>query len=159
MKVELITKESFSVIGKLGQGLSSKGVMWIPPLWQAADNNFSEIRNLVKTDSQGNIIGAWGAMSDINDNFERWKDQGKYLAGYEVMDDAVPPANWIKWTIPAYKYAVAKCTQGTYNYVFSYMIKEYIPSNQYDIVGAVHEFYDPKGTKGELYLYFPIEKL
>lgn len=159
MKVNIITKESFSVIGKLGQGLSSKGFEWIPPLWQEANSKFDEIRKLAKIDSTGNILGIWGAMSDIDDKFERWKEQGKYLAGCEVVDNAVPPINWTKWVIPSYKYAVIKCTQDTYGDIFNCMVNEYIPQHDYTIVGAVHEFYDPKCSNGELYLYFPIEKL
>lgn len=32
MKVNIITKRTFSVIGKLGQGLASEGVNWIQPI-------------------------------------------------------------------------------------------------------------------------------
>jgi len=39
------------------------------------------------------------------------------------------------------------------------MITEYLPNNDYQIVGAIQEFYNPKDTSGELYLYFPIEKI
>lgn|GEM_PF-3881333 len=38
------------------------------------------------------------------------------------------------------------------------MIKEYLPSNNYSIVGAVHEFYKPGETDEGLWLYFPIER-
>jgi len=159
MKVDIINKESFSVIGKLGQGLSNEGFKWVAPLWQEANSNFNEISNLAKLDDTGSIIGIWGAMSDIDEKFERWKEQGKYLAGCEVVDNAVPPTSWTKWVIPSYKYAVVKCTEDTFGTIFNYMIKEYLPQHEYTIVGAVHEFYDPKCTNGELYLYFPIEKL
>lgn len=27
-------------------------------------------------------------MSDVDGKFERWKNEEKYLAGYEVLDDA-----------------------------------------------------------------------
>lgn len=159
MEVKLIIKKSFSVIGKLGQGLSNEGFKWIPPLWQEANSKFHEISNLAKIDFTGSILGTWGVMSDIDDKFECWEEQGKYLAGCEVVDNAVAPANWTKWVIPSYKYAVVKCTQDTYGNVFNYMVKEYIPQHEYNIAGAVHEFYDPKCTNGELYLYFPIQRL
>ena len=159
MKVEMITKASFSVIGKLGQGPSNEGFKWVPPLWQEANSNFNEISTLAKLDADGNILGIWGAMSDVDEKFERWKEEGKYLAGCEVADTAIPPVNWTKWVIPSYKYAVVKCTEDTYGSAFNYMLNEYLPQNQYNLAGAVHEFFDPKCNNGELYLYFPIEKL
>jgi len=64
-----------------------------------------------------------------------------------------------KWIIPSYKYAVIQCTEETYGSVFNFMFEEYLPQNHYNLAGAVHEFYDPKCTNGELFLYFPIEKL
>lgn len=159
MDVKLIEKESFAVIGKLGQGLADKGFEWIPPLWEEANSNFNEISNLAKLDSTGNIVGIWGAMSDTDEKFKPWKEQGKYLAGCEVVNNAIAPINWTKWIIPSYKYAVVKCTKKTYSDIFNYMVKEYIPQHEFSIVGAVHEFYNPKDTTGELYLYFPIKKL
>lgn len=159
MDVKIIEKQSFTVIGKAGQGFSNEGFKWIPPLWEEANSKFNEIHGLAKLDDAGNIIGIWGAMSDINDKFERWAEQGKYLAGCEAIDNAIAPEGWIKWVIPAYKYAVVKCTQDTYKDVFSNMIKEYLPQQGFAIVGAVHEFYDPKESNGGLYLYFPVEKI
>ena len=159
MEVNLIEKESFIVIGKLGQGFSNKCPEWIPPLWSEANNSFNEIINLAKFDETGNIVGVWGAMSDIDVRFEPWDKQGKYLAGCEAIDNANAPKGWTKWVIPGYKYAVVKCSKDTYEDVFNYMVDEYLPENEYSIVGAVHEFYDPKDTNGELYLYFPIKKL
>lgn len=158
MEIKLIEKQSFAVIGKLGQGMANEGPDWIPPLWQEANGSFNEIESLAKRDDAGNMVGIWGAMSDINDKFERWSEQGKYLAGCEAMDSAKAPEGWTKWVVPSYKYAVAECTQDTYGSVFNHMVQEYLPQHEYTIVGAVHEFYDPKGTNGKLYLYFPIEK-
>jgi len=159
MSVFIEEKKSFVVIGKLGQGLTAESHHWIPAIWQKANNNFEEIRPLAKTNNEVNILGIWGAMSDITESFERWTDQGKYLAGCEVFDNAIAPAGWTKWTIPSYKYAVVQCNQSTYQEKFDYMIHEYLPDNNYSIVGAVHEYYNPEETNGELYLYFPIEKM
>ncbi|WP_199613635.1 GyrI-like domain-containing protein [Paenibacillus alkalitolerans] len=158
MSVTIEDKESFTVIGKLGKGLSSEGYKWIPAIWQEAKSNFAEIRELVKKDSEGNLVGIWGAMSDISERFERWTERGKYLASCEVSDNSVAPTGWTKWVIPPYKYAVIGCSQDTYQEKFNYMLSEYLPNNGYSIVGAVHEFYNPKETNGNLYLYFPIEK-
>lgn len=158
MSVQIVVKPSFAVIGKLGQGLSSEASMWIPALWKEANDNFNEIRNLAKKDIAGNIIGIWGAMSDISERFDRWTDRGKYLAGCEVLDESVAPFGWVKWSIPSYKYAIIKCNQNTYQEKFDYMINDFIPNNNYSIVGAIHEYYRPSETNGDLYLYFPIEK-
>lgn len=54
---------------------------------------------------------------------------------------------------------ITKRTQNTYANIFNYMIEEYLPKQDYSIVGAIHELYDPKDSNGELCLYFPIEKL
>lgn len=66
-------------------------------------------------------------MSDIDEKFEPWKEEGKYLAGCEVIDKAIAPIGWTKWVIPSYKYAIVKCTQNTYGDTFNHMIKEYLP--------------------------------
>lgn len=158
MSVNIVDKESFTVIGKLGQGLSAESYKWIPTIWEEANSNFGEIRNLAKTDSEGNLVGIWGAMSDNSERFERWGEYGKYLASCEVLDNSVAPAGWTKWVIPSYRFAVIKCNQSTYHEKFNYMVHEYLPNNDYSIAGAVHEFYNPKESNGDLYLYFPIDK-
>lgn len=157
--VEIIEKRQFSVIGKMGQGAAIEGPMWIPPLWQEANSNFAEISNFAKLDTEGDIAGIWGAMSDVDENFERWKEEGKYLAGCEVADEARAPIGWTKWTIPAFKYAVIKCTQDSYQEIFKYMIDAYLPENNFSIVGAIQEFYNPKDDNGGLSLYFPVDKI
>lgn len=158
MSVFFEEKQSFTVIGKLGQGFSSDSQSWIPTLWQEANNNFEEIRSLAKTDESGNIVGIWGAMSDVSEKFERWTDQGKYLAGCEVIEDSIAPIGWSKWSIPSYKFAKIKCTSSTYQEIFKFMTNDFLPNNHFSIVGAVQEYYNPRETNGELYLYFPIEK-
>ena len=158
MSVHIIEKKSFTVIGKEGQGLAAESHNWIPSLWQEANRNFDQIRELAKTDEEGNIVGIWGAMSDITGNFNRWTDQGKYLAGCEVLDNSIAPAGWNRWVIPSYKYATIRCSQSIYQEKFKYMIREYLPNHNYSIVGAVHEYYNPKEANGDLYLFFPIEK-
>lgn len=156
MDVRIVEKLSFTVIGKLGQGKSTEGYLWIPKLWEEANSHYNEIRHLAKTDSNDNLVGIWGAMSDITERFERWNDQGKYLAGCEVLDNSLPPLGWTAWVIPSYRYAVIKCNQQNYQETFQTMVKEYLPSHNHTIVGAVHEFYNPSENNGDLYLYFPI---
>jgi predicted transcriptional regulator YdeE len=159
MEVIIVEKKSFTVIGKEGQGSASDSLNWIPPLWQAANGNFGEIRSLAKLDESGQIAGIWGAMSDIEGKFERWSDSGKYLAGCEVVDDAVAPGGWTKWVVPSYRYVAVKCTMDTYGEVFNKALNEYMPQNNYKLAGAVHEFNPPTAANGEMYIYFPIEKI
>ncbi|MFD2615003.1 GyrI-like domain-containing protein [Paenibacillus gansuensis] len=158
MLVRFIDKSQFTVIGKMGKGPAEQGFSWIPPLWQEANDSFAEISSLVKLDDDGNMVGFWGAMSDVSETFQRWAEEGKYVAGCEVKDDAIAPNGWTKWVIPSFKYAVAACTQESYQSVFRQMVDEYLPKHDYQIVGAIHEFYDPQSPPGELSLYFPIEK-
>jgi predicted transcriptional regulator YdeE len=156
--VQLLNKSSFTVIGKLGQRAAHEGTKWIPPLWQEANGQFHEIRSLAKLDENGRPAGVWGAMSDVDERFERWTDRGKYLAGCEAVDEAEAPAGWTNWVVPSYRYAVVACTIHSYHEAFEYMVKDYLPRHEYKIVGAVHEYYNPADTNGELSLYFPIEK-
>jgi len=156
--VEIVEKQQFSVIGKMGKGLANEGPKWIPPLWQEANHNFGEIRSLAKLNAEDNIAGIWGAMSDVEMKFERWKEEGLYLAGCEVIDDAIAPNGWTKWVIPAFKYVVVKCTLDTYQETLHEMVTNYLPQNHYTIAGAIQEFYSPMDTNGELSLYFPVEK-
>ncbi|MEW9702876.1 hypothetical protein [Paenibacillus sp. SI8] len=44
--VEIIEKEQFSVIGKLGKGVANEAPQWIPSLRKEANSNFIEISNL-----------------------------------------------------------------------------------------------------------------
>lgn len=159
MKVDFIEKPSITVIGKLGQGKSDQGSVWVPPLWEVAHQNFHDITNLVKRDENGNPIGAWGAMSDVDNSFNPWSDQGQYLAGFEVEDDASAPVGWEKWVIPPYTYAVVKCSMENYGEAFNEILGRYFPENNLELVGAVHEFYSPQESNGDLYLYFPIKKM
>ncbi|WP_373233086.1 GyrI-like domain-containing protein [Cohnella sp.] len=159
MTVHIIEKDSFTVIGKLGHGFAAESQNWIPSLWQEANSKFGEIQQLAKTDIEGHIVGIWGAMSDLYENFERWDEQGKYLAGCEVVDNSTAPSGWTKWVIPSYKYAVIKCNQNTYQEKLKYMLEEYLPNNNFSIVGAIHEYYNPREAEGDLYLFFPIERL
>lgn len=139
MKLPLFEKQSFSVIGKLGQGSVDKASEWVARLWQEVNGNFGEISSLVSY-HDGKIAGVWGAMSDIDEEFKPWNDQGKYLAGCEIAAEVIPPDGWSIWTIPSFKYVVAECTQAEYGGTFSHIIKEYLPENNYTLVGAVHEF-------------------
>lgn len=159
MDIKIITKGSFDVIGKVGQGKSDRGYEWVPPLWGAANNDFEEIKTLAKLDQEGNMYGMWGAMSDINNDFKPWGEEGKYLAGCEVVDDAHPPKNWTKWTIPAYKYITVTIKQDKYGEVFNKILNTYFPQNDYNLVGAVHEYYKLDTASEEVTLYFPIEQL
>ena len=158
MEIEIVEKPSFAVIGKEGQGPSKAAMQWIAPLWEDATGNFELIRPLIKYGADGNIAGIWGAMSDIEGNFEPWHGQGKYLAGCEALPDAEPPFGWRKWNIPGFRYAVAECVPASYNDTYCAMLDDYFPKHGYRLVGAVQEFYRPTDINGEVYLYFPIER-
>lgn len=157
--VEILEKGSFSVIGKLGRGTAKESLNWIPPLWQAANSQFAEISSLAKQDSEGRLAGIWGAMSDVSGGFARWGEEGLYLAGCEVREGTAAPEGWTLWTIPSFKYAVVKCSQASYQEIFHHMLSVYLPEHQYTVAGAIHEYFEPGDTSGDLYLYFPVEKL
>ena len=153
MNIEKVTKGSFTVIGKEGSTLDGEG--FIQRLWQDANGHFEEIAGLAKRDEQGNLVGVWGAMSDLSRSFRPWDDfnKGLYLAGAECRDDAEAPEGWVKWVVPAYEFLVVEHENDR---TFAEML-EYMKGNNLSLAGAVNDFTDPK--TGKNYMYFPIRKL
>jgi len=154
MKVEKCIKESFVVIGKEGSTLD--GQDFIQRLWDDANSHFNEVQHLAKTDEQGNIVGIWGAMSDLSHSFKPWEDdfsKGLYLAGVECVEIAEAPEGWTKWTIPGYEYIYAECENAN---TFPQVIK-YMTENDMTLVGAVHDFTCPE--TGKNYMFFPIKEI
>lgn len=154
MKIEKRTKEAFIIIGK--EGSTADGNDFIQRLWADANSHFSEVQHLAKKDENGNIVGIWGAMSDLSRSFMPWEDnfsKGLYLAGVECVDSAEAPAGWTKWNIPAYEYLCAECeNESTFPDVINYMAQ-----NNIMLVGAVHDFTCPQ--TGKNYMFFPVRKI
>lgn len=153
MNIFKCSKESFSVIGK--QGSTNEGAGFIKRLWEEANKGFAEISYLAKRDSEGNILGFWGAMSDFSLSFKPWENdfsQGLYLAGVECDKDIEVPENWIKWDIPGYEYI---CTELEGENTFGEMLR-YLNDNNIALAAAVHDFTCPK--TGKNYMFFPIKK-
>lgn len=154
MEINTCIKESFSVIGR--EGSTSDGPGFIQRLWQDANAHFSEVVHLAKKDENGDMLGFWGAMSDMSFSFQPWENgfsEGLYLAGVEVVDDAVAPMGWVKWTIPSYEYLyVANEASDTFMSVIKYLQEQ-----KMKLAGAAHDFTCPKN--GKAYIFFPIRKL
>ena len=90
--MENIIKKAFVVIGKEGSTLDGEG--FIQKLWDDANGHFDEVAHLAKRDENGNLVGIWGAMSDLSHSFQPWEDgfsKGLYLAGVECVDNAEAP--------------------------------------------------------------------
>ena len=71
MEINRCIKESFTVIGK--EGSTTAGAGFIQSLWEDANGHFNEVAHLAKKDDKGNIVGIWGAMSDMSHSFQPWK--------------------------------------------------------------------------------------
>ena len=69
MKIEKCMKKGFCVIGK--EGSTNDGAGFVQALWQDANGHFDQVAPLAKKDEQGNLVGIWGAMSDLNRRFLR----------------------------------------------------------------------------------------
>ena len=152
MKIEKVSKESFTVIGK--EGSTRDGDGFIQRLWQDANTHFNEIAALAKKDEDGNLAGIWGAMTDFSRSFMPWDDfnSGLYLAGAECRDDAEAPEGWVRWVIPAYDYLkVEREGDHTFSEMWQYMKENGIP-----LAGAVHDYSCPR--TGKDYMFFPIRK-
>lgn len=157
MEINKCIIESFSVIGKEGSTLDGEG--FIEKLWADANASFNEVAHLAKVDSEGNLAGFWGAMSDLSRSFKPWEDgftKGLYLAGVEVNDDSAAPDGWTKWTIPSYEYLYVKVEDGIFD-TFPKML-DYVKENNYTLAGAVHDYICPQ-ENGQLYMFFPIRNL
>lgn len=154
MEIKKCVKDSVSVIGK--EGSTDDGEGFIQKLWADANSNFAEVASLAKKDEKGNLLGIWGAMSDLSRSFNPWEDnftKGLYLAGVEVIDDAQAPQGWVKWTIPSYEYVYVKNeNQGTFSEVI-----RYLKENNIKLAGAVHDYNCPKD--GQRYIFFPIRRV
>lgn len=148
-----VIKKAFAVIGKMGSTLDGEG--FIQKLWDDANGHFNEVAHLAKRDTNGNIVGIWGAMSDISHSYKPWEDgfsKGLYLAGVECDDNAEAPDGWTKWTIPGFEYIVVENHNGAFEDTLRQMKEEGV-----SLVGAVHDYTDPETEKG--YMYFPIREV
>ena len=154
MNINKCVKESFVVIGK--EGSTNDGEGFIRKLWEDANGHFNEVEQLAKKDEQGNILGIWGAMSDLSHSFLPWEDgfsKGLYLAGVECLETAEAPSGWTKWVIPGYEYIYVEIEEDN---VFAKVI-QYLQENDIELVGTVHDFTCPETGKG--YMFFPIKKI
>lgn len=148
-----VIKKAFVVIGKVGSTLDGEG--FIQKLWDNANSHFNEVAHLAKKDANGNLVGIWGAMSDMSHSFKPWEDgfrKGLYLAGVECVDHAEAPDGWTKWIIPGYQYIVVENHNGVFEDTIGQMKEEGIP-----LIGAVHDYTDP--ATGKNYMYFPIREI
>lgn len=154
LHLERKIKPSFAVVGI--EGSTEDGEGFIPMLWSDANAHFDEVSPIASRDENGALLGIWGAMSDESRSFLPWTDgfsRGLYLAGVECPLDAEAPDGWTKWVMPGYEYLVVRNDRAD---TFARTVV-YLRDNGIKLVGAVHDFNDPKTQQG--YLYCPIRKL
>jgi predicted transcriptional regulator YdeE len=155
MEVNFAKKQAFTVIGKLGS--TNDGTNFIGKLWEEANKGFGEIVKYAKKDEEGKILGIWGIMSSMDKSFAPWEDnysKGLYLAGLEVVDDAIAPLGWTRMRVPEFNYAYVK-VENNYAEVFRYVIGEFLPNKKLKLAGAIQEYYCPEEAM-QLYLFFPV---
>ena len=137
-------KEHFVVIGK--EGSTNDGDGFIQRLWEDANSHFQN----------GNLVGIWGAMSDMSRSFQPWENgftKGLYLAGVECVETVETPTGWTRWDVPGYEYIYV---ENESEEVFTKVI-QYLQENKMNLVGAVHDFTCPE--TGKSYMFFPIKKI
>lgn len=160
MKINYCERPSFTVIGKAVLVTHSAKPSWAQDIWKEANSHYSEVASLAKLAKDGQPVGFWGAMSNKSMSFDPWESnfsEGYYLAGVEAKDDAVAPAGWTAWRIPSFAF-VYVAVNNDYGLVFDTIINKYLPDNQLKLAGAVQEFNNPQ-ENGQMYLFFPIERL
>lgn len=149
-----ITLPAITVIGK--EGSTRDGEDFIAQLWNEANSHFGEIAPLTKRNLQGQLVGIWGAMSDMSRSFQPWQNnysEGLYLAGAACKDDAEAPKGWTKWVLPASEYVFVLNSQPE---SFTYGL-ELLKEEGLELVGAAYDFTDP--LTGKMYIYYPIKRL
>lgn len=149
-----ITLPAITVIGK--EGSTRDGEDFIAQLWNEANSHFGEIAPLTKRNLQGQLVGIWGAMSDMSRSFQPWQNnysEGLYLAGAACKDDAEAPKGWTKWVLPASEYVFVPNSQPE---SFAYGL-ELLKEEGLELVGAAYDFTDP--LTGKMYIYYPIKRL
>lgn len=155
MEVKFAKKKAFTVIGKLRS--SFEGPSFIDNAWNEFNQGLNEVLKFAKKDEDGKLVGVWGAMSNLDQNFGIWENnysEGLYLASIEVRDEAIAPLHWTRWRIPEFNYAYVK-VENNYSEVFKYVLGEFLPKNKLKLAGAVQEFYNPNEHM-QLYLFFPV---
>lgn len=151
MEYEKIKLPAICVIGK--EGSTEDGDGFVQKLWHEFNIHFSEVEHLAMKDSDGNLVGFWGAMTNFGFEFKPWEDnftKGLYMAGVEVVSEVIPPKGFTKWVIPGYEGFKVKVTSSD---TFQKMIK-YLKDQKLELVGAVQDYTDPKTN--ENYMIFPI---
>jgi predicted transcriptional regulator YdeE len=154
MEVKVTTKPAFAVLGIEGRGPADKGPEWIRPLWKEARNRIDEVREHI-------IGGGWGLMSAIDEPFARWKEEGKYLAGWEVRPETQVPTGWRMWNVPETAFATIACTARTYADAWEFFHSQFLQNGDYTPAGAVHEYYPPEFSDPEedaFCLYFTVRR-
>lgn len=154
MELKIRYLPEFTVAGVLGEGKSSEGPNWIPPLWERADSGFC----VLKKTGVGFENGVWGIMGHPDHYLGRWEEQGLYLAGCETGKEIPLPEGWTRWAVPAQTYLVVDCSQTAYGAVFSKVLSEYLPAHGLQMIGAAHEHYPEPGNPEHVELYFPVAK-
>ncbi len=148
---------AFCVIGKEGLATGQGDIALA--MWQEANAHFAEVEPLALRDETGAPAGFWGAMSDCSRSFLPWEDgfsRGLYLAGVQAPESAQPPAGWVKWTVPAFRYVYTK-VEGDYGEAFRAGLAA-LEERGLALAGAVQEYNCPQ-ENGQLYLLFPVERL
>lgn len=155
MDVQVFRKPAFAVIGIEGRGPASTGPQWVGPLWGQAFQRIGKIQHLITGD-------AWGLMSDVDEYLARWKENGRYLAGWQLKLEVDPVKGWTIWQIPASTFAVIPCTLKTYQEALHYGNEVFLKTGVYEQAGAIHEYYPPEFSNPEtdmIALYFMVKEV
>ena len=152
--MDIFKKESFSVIGI--EGSTEMGEGFVQKLWAEANARFGEVVHLARRNPDGSFAGFWGAMSDMERNYQPWTDgftKGLYLAGVEVNADAQPPEGWVRWDMPGFEFVRVAADSPD---AFARGLR-LLEENRLQLAGAVQDFTDP--ATGANYMLFPIRRL
>lgn len=154
--VNRIDLPTLFVIGKEGSGLAEEGPSWVPLLWDQMNSHFEEIVELLAGQEMKDLH-LWGLMSDSKHWLEPWQEEGRYLAGVQVPEEAEAPEGWARWEVPPMSYLTVKASAEKIEDATKLMLGEIFPLEKLELAGAIHEHYLPHFAEGEVELYFPFK--
>jgi len=154
--IKYLFKDTFAVIGKVGQGSVDNFEEWINPLWASLESGLSEIEGIVRKNDDGNPL-IWGALNDSSESYKRWGEpgfdnSGKYMAACEADVDTPAPDGWVKWIIPAQTYMVVRSTPAESEKIYTDITEKFGSK----IIGVGHAFFPEYDNEDLIDTYIPI---
>ncbi len=155
MNIKKCTLEPFVVIGlvKENNGMYDTN----SALWEELNRKGQSIRHLAKKDDDGDIMGAWGLLSNDKTPFRPTANplaKTLYMAGLEVEDNAKAPKGFVKWIVPGGDFLYAPVEEQKMSTLGQILL--WAKENGLEPNGYPYDFMPPDG--GMMYIFLPVKE-